>query len=116
MDDAIHERMLVLSKVLPAELLQGSALAQSFLQSNGINVLNKIADRLLNALKRDAWNIWLASTVEQREKELAARLAMFSQQGGMRKLKRLFGSAMQERTIRMWNIWRKFNNCKCIKC
>ena len=107
LDDAIHERMLVLSKVLPAELLQGSALAQSFLQSNGINVLNKIADRLLNALKRDAWNIWLASTVEQREKELAARLAMFSQQGGMRKLKRLFGSAMQERTIRMWNIWRK---------
>ena len=55
LDDAIHERMLVLSKVLPAELLQGSALAQSFLQSNGINVLNKIADRLLNALTRDAW-------------------------------------------------------------
>ena len=105
LSNAVNERILVLSKVLPIEFLQGNALTRSFLQENGINVLNRIADRLLHSLKRDVWKMWSIQTIEKRKEELTTRLALFAQQGGMRKLKRMFAHAMRGRTLRMWNAW-----------
>ena len=104
LSNSVDERLLVLSKVLPAELLQGE-LTKTFLQRNSINVLNRIADRLLNTIRRDVFRIWIASTIEERENELQLRLGQFAQQGGIRKLKRMLNQAMHGRTERMWKQW-----------
>ena len=104
LSNSVDERLLVLAKVLPAEYLQGE-LTKAFLQKNSIAVLNKIADRILNGIRRDAWRIWSASTIEKREREIQEKLRKFSQQGGMRRLKRMFAKAMHERTERMFEIW-----------
>ena len=101
---SVDERIIVLSRVLPQEMLKGKMLGQ-FLQKQGISNLNAIADRLFNTIRRDAWKIWVEHTLELREAALEEKLAQFAQQGGMRKLKRMFAKAMNTRAMRMWGQW-----------
>ena len=88
LSNSVDERIQVLSKVLPSEFLQGSII-QSYLQKNSITVLNKIANRIFNSIRKDAWKIWTEQTTNMREIALQARLSMFSQQGGIRRIKRI---------------------------
>jgi len=105
LSNSVDERIQVLSKVLPSEFLQGSII-QSYLQKNSITVLNKIANRIFNSIRKDAWKIWTEQTASMREIALQARLSMFSQQGGIRRIKRMIAKAMRGRTERMWKKWR----------